>query len=378
MNYSMLPHLPSIFRKKRPVQLTFFVTRKCNARCPFCFYLAGAETEPDPSEELSLAEIEAISDSLGRILWVAFSGGEPYLRRDLAEISKAFHDRNKPAFLLYPTNGLLPDTVVDTTEKVLLSCPNSVIVVKVSIDGIGAAHDHLRKTPGGFEKALETYRRLNRLRRRYPNLELGINTVFCSDNQYEMDGIIDAVRDFEGDKSHTISMVRGDLANGCYKNVDIGAYHRAVGRLEGGLRSGAADMHRFRGSRVKASQDILQRRLIHRTLREQRRVTACYAGTLNVVLGEQGEVYPCEIQRRSLGNVRDYGLDMGKLLRSRNARAVQEALKNIPCHCTHECNFITNILFNPRLYPALALEYLRLSKGRSAGAAPGIGPVPAE
>ena len=30
------------------------------------------------------------------------------------------------------------------------------------------------------------------------------------------------------------------------------------------------------------------------------------------------------------------------------------------CYCTHECYFMTNILFNPRLYPALAREYIQL------------------
>ena len=33
---------------------------------------------------------------------------------------------------------------------------------------------------------------------------------------------------------------------------------------------------------------------------------------------------------------------------------------NKNCYCTHECYFMTNILFNPRLYPALAREYIQL------------------
>jgi len=33
---------------------------------------------------------------------------------------------------------------------------------------------------------------------------------------------------------------------------------------------------------------------------------------------------------------------------------------NSRCHCTHECYFMTNILFNPRLYPSLMKEYLLL------------------
>jgi len=119
-------------------------------------------------------------------------------------------------------------------------------------------------------------------------------------------------------------------------------------------------LYRFRGARLKAAQDVLQRRLIHRTWNARRRLVPCYAGRLNVVLGETGEVYPCETRTGSLGNVRDYGYDLQALLGAPRARETQRAIGAGSCHCTHECNFITNILFNPRLYPALAGEYLRI------------------
>ena len=47
MTYSALPHIPSTFRKRRPIQLTYFVTRKCNARCPWCFYLKSSDPAAD-------------------------------------------------------------------------------------------------------------------------------------------------------------------------------------------------------------------------------------------------------------------------------------------------------------------------------------------
>ncbi|MDH5513163.1 MAG: hypothetical protein OEY27_08130, partial [Gammaproteobacteria bacterium] len=56
-------------------------------------------------------------------------------------------------------------------------------------------------------------------------------------------------------------------------------------------------------------------------------------------------------------------------LRGGAARTVLETIRDGECHCTHECYFITNILFNPRLYPALLREYLGLA--RSARARPG-------
>ncbi len=366
MMYSPLRYIPWIAWKRRPIHLTFFVTRRCNAGCPYCFYLRSNEGAANEAEELSLEEIRKISDSLGRLMWLAFSGGEIYLRRDLAEISGIFYDQNKPSILLYPTNGLLPELITETTERILRHCTRSIVVVKVSLDGLNGAHDALRRSPGGFERAMETCRRLARLDRRYPNFELGINTVFCSENQDEMAEIIDFVGGLRSVRTHTISMVRGDLVDDQYKQVNVGRYADAIERLEQDLKSGKAGVYRFRGARLKAAQDIVQRRLIERTLRARKWQIPCHSGKLSLVLTECGDVYPCEILSTSLGNVRDHGYDLARLVRSPGARAVVDSITDDRCHCTHECNLMMNILFSARSYPALFKEYLRLRGGHRA------------
>jgi MoaA/NifB/PqqE/SkfB family radical SAM enzyme len=362
---SWLRHVDAIAWKRRPIQLTFFVTRKCNARCPYCFYLQSAGmAEADPAE-LSLEEIGKVSRALGSLLWLAFSGGEIFLRKDLVEISRLFHRQNRPAIMLYPTNGLLPQQIHDSMAQILRDCSDSVVVVKLSLDGVGAAHDALRGTKGGFDKLMQTYRLLAGLLQDHPNFELGINTVFCSGNQDRMDEIIEFVQSLEHIRTHTISLARGDLADPSYKAVDHAKYERAVGRLAENLRNRTTPTYRFRGARLKAAQDILQRRLIHRTLLEQRRLISCYAGRLNLVLSETGEVTPCEIRPESFGNVRAHGYDLHSVVRTAAARATLGSIGRGECHCTHECYFITNILFNPRCYPALAQEWLRLRPARA-------------
>ncbi len=360
--YSPLRHTGSILWKRQPIQLTFFVTRKCNAKCPFCFYVDNTKSAEVSAPELSLDEIKRTSLSLGKLLWLAFSGGEPYLRKDLVEISKIFYEQNRPAIMLYPTNGLLPDLIKDKTEKILKYCSKTVVTVKLSIDGLDGDHDAMRDTPGSFDKTMKTYHLLGDLLERYPNFELGINTVFCSENQDKMDEIIDFVQDLTNAKTHTISMVRGNLLNPHYKEVDHEKYRRAINRLEKNLKSQASNIYRFRGSRLKAAQDILQRRLIHQTLLAQKRLIPCYAGKLNLVLTETGDVYPCEILSTSFGNVRDYDYNMKEIIRSERASPVLDSIFNNRCYCTHECNFITNILFNPRLYPTLAKEYVQIQR----------------
>lgn len=358
--YSPLRFLPSVLVKRTPLHLTLFVTRRCNARCPFCFYLQKNEQVAERAE-LSLDEIRRISSSMKRLLWVAFSGGEVFLRQDIVEISKAFYENNRPSILLYPTNGLMPELIRERTEQILKDCPKSTVTVKVSIDGIGEKHDSLRGVPQSFNKVIETCKLLGGLLDKYRNFELGINTVFCSENQDDMDEIMEFVRGLDMIKTHTVSLVRGDIKNNSYKDVDIDKYLETIEKLEQGLKDGSSPIYRFRGSRIKAAQDVLQRRLIHRTFKENRQFLPCYAGRLNLVITETGNAYPCEHFKDNfnLGNVRSFNCNVFSLLNSERARGVVSTIKD-GCFCTHECYMMTNILFNPRMYPALLREALQI------------------
>ncbi len=358
--YSPFRHAGSIIWKRRPIHLTFFLTRRCNSHCPFCFYLKGRDEVPDRKRELDIEEIRSISASFGDLLWLAFSGGEIYLRDDLPEISKIFYEQNRPPIMLFPTNGLLPELILERTERIVRDCPKSVIAVKLSVDGIGDDHDRLRNTPGSFAKTMETYRLLAGLIGKYPNFELGVNTVFCSENQDRMDEIIDFAGGLKDIKTHTISLIRGDLVQDGFKRVDIGKYRAAIERLEHNLKDKTSRTYRFKGAKIKAAQDIIQRNLIHRTILERKRLLECYAGKLNVVLTETGELFPCEILTKSFGNIREHDFDIGKALGTDKAKAITKSIEDRKCYCTHECYFMTNILFNPRLYPALLKEYLEL------------------
>ena len=260
--------------------------------------------------------------------------------------------------MLFPTKGLMPALIRDRIESILTSCPKSVVVVKLSLDDLHERHDLLRNTPHSFDKTLKTYEYLSPLLAKYPNFELGVNTVFCSENQHRMNNIIDFVKTLENINTHTISMVRGSLKDPHYQqNLDYDKYAQAVDRLAKDMRESSNNRYRFNGSGIKAAQDVIQRRLIHQTLVEQKRQIPCYAGRTNLVLTESGEVHPCEILSDSFGNVRNYNYDIAKIMDSPPARESISAIDAESCYCTHECNLMTNILLNPKLMPTLAREY---------------------
>lgn len=365
MTFSPARHIGSIFCKNQPIQLTLFLTRRCNARCPFCFYISTDKKEAE-QPELTLAEIEKIAANTGILLWLAFSGGEIFLRQDLADIARIFYKHNRPAIILLPTNGLLPDAIRTKTEEIIKSCPQSTIAVKLSLDGDALLHDSIRGVAGGFKKVMQTYEALGPLLDQYPNFELGINSVFCSKNQDQMDRLLDFVAGLDKIKTHTVSLIRGEVAETGLKEVDLEKYRQTIEKMETNLKQKQAAIYRFTGGRLKAAQDILQRRLIYETARGRRSLTPCYAGRLNLVITETGELYPCEdfSSGMKIGSLRESGYDPAGLLKTAAGRRILAAIRNRKCHCTHECYFMTNILFNPARYPALLKEYLQLRPAR--------------
>jgi MoaA/NifB/PqqE/SkfB family radical SAM enzyme len=359
MRHSPLRHAGALFWKRRPLHLTFFVTRRCDARCDFCFSRGRAAAA---GPELTTAEIARLAPTVGPLLWLSYSGGEPTLRGDLTEITGIFARHCRPVIVLLSTNGLDPQRTVAAAAGLLGAAPRSTVVVKLSLDGPPALHDHLRGVPGAHARVLQSLGLLRELAVREPRLEVGINTVLSAANQDTAGEVFTEVSRLDGVNSHTLSLVRGTIPDPALGAVDPARYVAAAESLARALRQGSQPRYRFIGARLKAAQDVLQRRFIAETLRLRRRVIPCHAGRLNLVLDERGELFPCEDFSLGLGNVRDHDFDVRATARSAHARAVLAGIARGECWCTHECYMMTNILFDLRRYPALLAEYLRMPR----------------
>ena len=73
----------SFLNRDQVSYLILYVTNRCNFKCNFCFYHAEVEKGRKPNE-LSTAEIQRFSETLGPIIQLSLTGGEPFLRDDLA------------------------------------------------------------------------------------------------------------------------------------------------------------------------------------------------------------------------------------------------------------------------------------------------------
>ena len=91
----------SSFKLTGPLQLVLFITSKCNCDCTHCFYYK----ELNKIEDLSLKELNKVSETVGRLRTLCLTGGEPFLRKDIVEIVKVFFKNTKFQFLQIPVQG---------------------------------------------------------------------------------------------------------------------------------------------------------------------------------------------------------------------------------------------------------------------------------
>lgn len=340
----------SFFNRDQVSYLILYVTNRCNFRCNFCFYHAEVE-KGRKVNELTLEEIKKISENLGPIIQLSITGGEPFLRDDLDEITDFFIKNNFVKYITIPTNASLTSRIVDYLEKVLPAYPDTYFRIPLSIDGIGEEHDKNRSFPGSYKRITESYAAISPLRNKYRNLVFDSNTVFTSNSQ---DTILETIRtiyrDFDFDNI-SVTYVRGDIKDEELKKMFFAKYLELNDYLENLIRE---KEDRLFYPVWRAVRDISREYLI-RTVMDNKFITPCTAGRKLLIISETGNVYPCEILNRGMGNVRDYDFNIKRILSQPENMKLLRWIKDSKCKCTFECALAANVLWGK-------FSYIRLLK----------------
>jgi MoaA/NifB/PqqE/SkfB family radical SAM enzyme len=345
--------------RPRPLNLTFSVTYRCNAKCRTC------NVWKKRVEDLTLPEYTRLFASLGRSLyWATFSGGEPFLRPDLPDIIIACYERCRPAIVNIPTNGLLKARILEGVARIVRLAPGINLVVNFSLDGVGDRHDELRGVPGNYERMRETYRALKAAG--HPNVTLGIHAVVSQFNAEEIPALRAHVRrEFAPDSFITeLAEERLELDTvGEDITPTAAAYAPVVADL-------VADIDTTRAPGVAGIAQAFRReyyQLAHRTLAEQRQVLPCYAGLASAHVAPNGDVWTCCTRAESIGNLRDANFDFDTVWSSRRGDELRESIRRGDCYCPLANAAYSSMLSHP---PSLIRVGLSWMKRRLSAAPP--------
>ena len=297
------------FTSVAPFLVVWNYTRACNLNCKHCYEDARREPSPD---ELTTEEAKQVIDQFEEagVVAIAFSGGEPLIRRDVYEV--AGYAKQKGFFVSIATNGTL------ITPEVAQKMKQVFDYVEISLDGMEKTHDEFRGIPGVWKRTCEGIRNCvaagldtcvaitatkNNLKE-IPELvdfsekELGVKRVIIFNYVPTGRGerIID--QDLSPQERHELlkflfeRMMRGNLI--CYSTAP--QYSMISWEHAYGVYTGVVATHFTTEGAMRALQG--------RTKALAEFLGGCGAGRLYCGLEPNGDITPCVFMPIKLGNIR--------------------------------------------------------------------------
>jgi MoaA/NifB/PqqE/SkfB family radical SAM enzyme len=135
-----------------------------------------------PGEEITIKDIEKIPSGLK---FINITGGEPFIRQDIAEIIEVIRPKTKR--IVISTNGFFTERIVELCKKY----PD--LGIRISIEGLQETNDAIRGIPGGFDRGFSTLRILQKMGIKDLGLAMTVQDMNCKDliPLYELSNAVD-------------------------------------------------------------------------------------------------------------------------------------------------------------------------------------------
>lgn len=323
----------------RPAEATLAVTFRCNSKCIMCNIWKETDFQEVPPEVFS-----KLPSSLKTI---NITGGEPFMRKDLVEVLRNVHKAAPNSRIVISTNGFLTDRIVRSVEEIVKFHPK--LGLGISVDGIGEVHDRVRGVEGGFERAIETVRALKKLGLK--DLRLGM-TILPENADYLLE-VYNLAKELGVEFTTTVAHNSGIY----FKKTDNRA-STVSDRLKADLLAlerehlrSASPKNWFRAYHLAGITD----QSIRATLE-----TRCKAADRFFYMDPQGNIYPCIVMDRLIGNMESVK-DFESFYASKEFDSARAAARA----CREDCWMVCNIRSLLASHPVPPLLYIAKNKPKA-------------
>jgi MoaA/NifB/PqqE/SkfB family radical SAM enzyme len=327
--------------RQLPVNLTVSVTYSCPSRCATC------DVWQKKVDDLSLDEYARIFPTLERVpVWVTLSGGDQFVRGDFDEIVRLVRAQIEPRIVNIPMNGVITERIFQLLPRIAHFTLGAQLVLNLSVDEIGVAHDRIRGAERNFEKLAALAELIHDLKKTYPHVVLGVHTVISKLNVQRLPEIEREARAIFRPDSYIAEVAENRVELGTMdKDIapESADFRVAVEHLRNAIRAGRST-HPV--ARLVESLRLEYYELAARILEEKRQVIDCYAGWASAHLAPDGHVWGCCVRAESIGNVRDCGYDFRAVWHSPRADEFRESVRAHACACPLANASYTNLLLD--------------------------------
>jgi len=343
----LIPKLPLYWSYRRfgwptmlPFSIVVSVSYRCNSKCKTC------DVWRKPNDDMALAEWEQAFAKIGPgPLYFTFTGGEPFLRSDMADLALAAYTHCRPSVITIPTNGILTKRILRQVDRLCAGAPKTQIGINLSLDAIGPDHDEIRMVPGNWDKAMQTWAGLKELQQKHPNLVLTTHTVISNYNIDTFFEIYAGLQPLAADSFITeIAEERVELDTIGWGITPMAEKYAPIADF----LSQKAQERSARGL-AKFTQSFRAQyyQLAKRTLYEHRQVIPCYAGWASCQIGPNGDIWSCCIRAEGVGNLRDHNYDLRPIWQGRDMAKLRHSIRRGECSCPLANASYANMLLHP-------------------------------
>lgn len=165
-----------LFKKRTPLSVVFYLSYKCNLKCPFCNFWAMEE------EEMSTLQIFSLIDKLraSGTQRLGLVGGEPTLRVDVGQIID--YSKKNGLITTLCSNGLI--------EEKRIAELKGLDILLLSLDGPEEIHDKFRGK-GTFNSVIRTIE----IAKKY-GLYIWLSTLIIKENMEYIDYIVNLAQSY--------------------------------------------------------------------------------------------------------------------------------------------------------------------------------------
>ncbi len=332
--------LSNFKRAKFPYKLIFSVTNKCNSRCRTC-----NNWKKKLKNELDLDEIEKLFINANKFSWITLSGGEPFLRNDLVDIVKIINDNCKNLYLFtIATNSLLTEKIIRDMKKITeMDIPK--IILTISLDGPKKTHDYIRGVNGSYEKAIDLFKKIKKLNKKNLSIFFGITL-----SKYNMSSFME-----------TYSEVKKEIPDLGIEEFHINVYHESKHNYNNlGL---IKDKIKYNNNLIKDVDFIKKSKknkfniisylgkkylvLAEKYLKFGKCPIKCKVALTSCFMDPYGNVYPCSIYNKIIGNIKNFDYELKKIWNSKGYNKVRKDILLDRCpQCWTPCEAYQSLVSN--------------------------------
>jgi len=336
-------------------ELHIELTHRCNQRCVMCHHWMMPSRDPGSvGREMTLDQIRRLvegSESLRAVQIVVLSGGEPWLRPDLAQIaaflSGHYPDASIGVLSNFGNARMIRDKLAELRERGVRR-----LWLGSSLDGLERTHDLIRGRPGAFQGLLETSRMLCR---EFPGTDFSFNFTITPRNYKELWPAYELASEMGvWFGAQMVVNQQGLDAPEVFhwRDPELDEVERQIDRIILDLFSRHQALERIRQEQARQSSWLWTRLLYWHYLKKyarepERYFQNCLAGRRYAMFSPEGNLFFCPVNKhRTVGNVDGQTFD--ELWRSPRAEAERAYAASGRCNCWLNC------IANPVLDQAVA------------------------